>query len=153
MAKLKQCQQALKDRDVSGQPVPTQIPHPTPTQQQPQSQLQQTVSLQQMTSHPTGPSQTQSHMTAAGSHLPQYNQQHMSQIPSQGTGPMGQNQGGPYQGYPTTMHGQGSMAGPQASMQSHTMGMGSRTQPPPSYQGPLAYLEQTTSNIGLPERR
>lgn len=149
MEKLKRCQMMLmKDREGQGQPVSQQLTHQTQQQQQ----QQQPQSMQQMSSHPQ--TQAPSHMATSGSHLPQYSQQpHVSQMSTQGSTGMGQGPG-PYQGYPTTMHGQGPMQGQQSPMQSHSMGMGARQQPPPSYpQGPLAYLEQTTSNIGMPERR
>ncbi|XP_045188248.2 mediator of RNA polymerase II transcription subunit 28-like [Mercenaria mercenaria] len=130
--RLKRCQIILQQQGAApGQPV--QQPHPAPTQ----------PSMQPPQSHPVP---QQPHM-AQGGPLPQYPSHHMQQMPSQGPGlPQ-------YQGYSGSMHPQ-SMPGPPPPMQSHQVPMGQRPQAPPSYpQGPLAYLEQTTSNIGLPDRR
>ena len=136
--KLKRCQLVLK-----GEAQPSSI-----SQQQQQSQQQQSQSIQQLSSHPQ--TQAQSHVGPSGGHLPQYSQQSHG---TPGSGGMAPNPG-PYQSYPTTLHSQAPIQGQQAGMQSHSMGTGARQQPPPSYpQGPLAFLEQTTSNIGLPERR
>ena len=60
---------------------------------------------------------------------------------------------GPLPQYTSTGAGAGPTPPNQtSSLQPHPIGM-PRTQPPSYPQGPLAYLEQTTSNIGMPDRR
>ncbi|XP_052771280.1 mediator of RNA polymerase II transcription subunit 28-like [Mya arenaria] len=141
--KFKRCQLLMKEREGTSPSVHAGSGHQS--------------AMQSVNSHQTPPPQPQG-LGATGAmpvgHLPPYSQPH--HLPGMG----GQQGGsmapgsGPYQGYPTTMHGQGPGGMPGPGMQSHSMGMGPRPQPPPSYpQGPLAYLEQTTSNIGLPDRR
>lgn len=132
--RLKRCQMILQQQGAApGQPM--QQPHPVPAQS----------SMQPPPSHPVP---QQPHMSQSGP-LPQYPSHHM-QMQSQGPGPNLPQ----YQGYSGSMHPQ-SMPGPHPpTMQSHPVSMAPRPQAPPSYpQGPLAYLEQTTSNIGLPDRR
>ncbi|KAH3785032.1 mediator of RNA polymerase II transcription subunit 28-like [Dreissena polymorpha] len=162
--KLKRCQVLIKDRE-GGPPLP------------PQTIPQQQGAMGPLGGHPTPPPHSgQAMLMGSGQsmgHLPQYSQQlQMSQHAGQGglgqgqgglgpgQGGLGPGQGGlgpgqgQYQTYQTSMHP--SVQGPMAAagMQPLPMGMGPRQQPPPSYpQGPLAYLEQTTSNIGLPDRR
>lgn len=64
--------------------------------------------------------------------------------------------GGQGQGHPQpSQQPQGPVPVPQGQMHG---GVNSQPMPPPPTQGnfpqgPLAYLEQTTSNIGMPERR
>lgn len=90
------------------------------------------------------------HPMAQGGPLPQYSPHHMQQMPPH---PMGHFPQGPPpgpQGFPPTQIHTPPMQGPPMP---HPMGMPPRPQPPSYPQGPLAFLEQTTSNIGLPDRR
>ncbi|XP_060573545.1 uncharacterized protein LOC132731386 [Ruditapes philippinarum] len=133
--RLKRCQIILQQQGVTPAGQPVQQSHPVSTQ--PNLQLPQSHTVPQQ----------QPHMAQSGS-LPHYSSHHIQQIPSQAPA-LAQ-----YQGYSGSIHSQ-SLPGPPPPMQSHpVVSIGPRPQAPPSYpQGPLAYLEQTTSNIGLPDRR
>lgn len=137
--RLKRCQMILQQQGGTSGP-PVQQSHPVPTCAQSNLQVPQSHSVPQQ----------QPHLSQAGS-LPHYSSHHIQQISSQTPGlPQ-------YQGYSGSMHSQSISVPPPPppAMQSHPgVPVGQRPQAPPSYpQGPLAYLEQTTSSIGLPDRR
>ncbi|KAL4231050.1 Mediator of RNA polymerase II transcription subunit 28 [Mactra antiquata] len=139
--RLKRCQLLLQQQQqqqqqpsqTGSQSIQSSQPHHVPAATQ--------SSMQPPASHPLQPPQ---HVPQTST-LPQYSH-HVQQMPSQGGAGIPQG----YQGFSGSVHQQ-SMPGPPPQMPSHSL---PRQQAPPSYpQGPLAYLEQTTSNIGLPDRR
>lgn len=131
--RLKRCQMMLQ-AGAGGVGVPQQ-PHPPP-QQMPQQMSQQLPPPHPMTGGP----------------LPQYSPHHMQQMGQHAMGHFPQ--GPPGQGFPSPQIHTPPMQGPmQGPTMSHPMGMPPRPQPPSYPQGPLAFLEQTTSSIGMPDRR
>lgn len=121
--------------DISGSPVPRSAPQtPNPVPQGPLP----------MPSQGPPPPNVQLQMAQQQPNQPQQMQHHMPPPPNQGMPPglgmqIQQSPGMVPQPAPPQM-----MPGPH---------MGAHMQPQGGLQGPLAYLERTTSNIGLPDRR
>ena len=135
MERLKSCQLMLQ-AGAQGVNVQQQL-HPPP-QQMPQQMPQQLPPP---------------HPMAGGPLPPQYSPHHMQQMQQHPMGPFPPPGPPPGQGFPPPpqIHTPPMQGAPMP----HPMNMPPRPQPPsyPQAPGPLAFLEQTTSNIGMPDRR